>query len=350
MSFFGYRTSSSRPSQQETHLSEVERLRGRQLASLVRAGGRAKNQEQTLFEVLIADTLRGPFTLRLHLLTDFPVRVPRLKTSFPLQHRWLDVAGNVEGHPDLNMWTAHSDLGRIVTEIVKELRIVASNLAETKLSTSPARHNLQASAALLESRASHASSSRQAHGQHLKPPQRPETSNIRRTQIPVIPATFSELEELTLPQLDKLSADEHTLKSFVSKMTPLVDFTHLRDEVLHSNRVTANTTIGYEIELRELQKVVEARRLKLQAAQQALAVKQARQRRIVARHRPDALLEQLSAAAKNVDNESDEIAMQFAHGDLDVAQFLSAFLPKRNLYHTRTLKLARVLKHYTGQI
>lgn len=130
----------------------------------------------------------------------------------------------------------------------------------------------------------------------------------------------------------------------------------------------AKTTLGYESELRELQQVVEAQRAELRAAQQALAEKQAKQQRIVAvrtahqltvsphrvltsydivaqRHRPDALLEQLSAAAKDVDNETDEIATQFAHGDIDVAQFISTYLPQRNLYHERTLKLARVHQH-----
>ncbi|KAG6969721.1 hypothetical protein JG687_00003030 [Phytophthora cactorum] len=271
MSFFGYRSSSSRASQQETHLSELERLRGRQLASLVRAGGRAKNQQQTTFEVPVADTPRGSLALQLQLPPEFPVKVPRLKVelaaSIPVQHRWLDAAGNVQGHPDLSKWTAHSDLGRIVTEIVTELR------------------------------------------------------------------------------LEKLNSDKHALKKFVKELTSVKEFTQLRDEVLYSNMGIANTTLGYETELRELQEVVEAQRVELRAAQQALAEKQARQQRIVARHRPDALLEQLSAAAKDVDNESDEIATQFAHGEIDVAQFISTYLPQRNLYHERTLKLARVHQH-----
>ncbi|KAG2946341.1 hypothetical protein PC117_g7710 [Phytophthora cactorum] len=272
MSFFGYRSSSSRASQQETHLSELERLRGRQLASLVRAGGRAKNQQQTTFEVPVADTPRGSLALQLQLPPEFPVKVPRLKASIPVQHRWLDAAGNVQGHPDLSKWTAHSDLGRIVTEIVTELRI-----------------------------------------------QPCVSKPAVRTQMPVIPAIFPELEELSLSQLEKLNSDKHALKKFVKELTSVKEFTQLRDEVLYSNMGIANTTLGYETELRELQEVVEAQRVELRAAQQALAEKQARQQRIVARHRPDALLEQLSAAAKDVDNESDEIATQFAHGEIDVA-------------------------------
>ncbi|ETL82888.1 hypothetical protein, variant 5 [Phytophthora nicotianae] len=149
----------------------------------------------------------------------------------------------------------------------------------------------------------------------------------------------------SLSQLEKLNSDKHSLKKFVKELTSVKEFTQLRDEVLHSNMGIAKTTLGYEAELRELQEVVEAQRVELRAAQQTLAEKQARQQRIVARHRPDALLEQLAAAAKDVDNESDEIATQFAHGDIDVAQFISTYLPQRNLYHERSLKLARVHQH-----
>ncbi|POM58435.1 Hypothetical protein PHPALM_36916 [Phytophthora palmivora] len=349
MSFFGYRSSSSRTTQQETHLSELERLRGRQLASLVRAGGRAKNQQQTTFEVPVADTSRGPLTLQLQLPTEFPVKVPRLKASIPVQHRWLDAAGNVQGHPDLNKWTAHSDLGRIVTEIVTELRTVASSASTSKPPASPARSSSPAPSLspYPGSRATYASPNRQSSQAQVQQSkqQPPDTSKIQRTQMPVIPAIFPELEELSHSQLEKLNSDKHALKKFVKELTSVKEFTQLRDEVLHSNMGIAKTTLGYESELRGLQEVVEAQRTELRAAQQALAEKQARQQRIVARHRPDALLEQLSAAAKDVDNESDEIAMQFSHGDIDVAQFISSYLPQRNLYHERTLKLARVHQH-----
>ncbi|KAF1777209.1 Modifier of rudimentary, Modr [Phytophthora cactorum] len=326
MSFFGYRSSSSRASQQETHLSELERLRGRQLASLVRAGGRAKNQQQTTFEVPVADTPRGSLALQLQLPPEFPVKVPRLKASIPVQHRWLDAAGNVQGHPDLSKWTAHSDLGRIVTEIVTELRVVASSASASKPPIQPC---VSKPAVVTGS-----DSATEAANARYK-------QNAADTDA-CDPCDFSGTRGTIL---EKLNSDKHALKKFVKELTSVKEFTQLRDEVLYSNMGIANTTLGYETELRELQEVVEAQRVELRAAQQALAEKQARQQRIVARHRPDALLEQLSAAAKDVDNESDEIATQFAHGEIDVAQFISTYLPQRNLYHERTLKLARVHQH-----
>ncbi|GMF64845.1 unnamed protein product [Phytophthora lilii] len=290
--------------------------------------------------------------------------------SIPVQHRWLDTAGNVQGHPDLNKWTAHSDLGRIVTEIVTELRVVANSASASKPPASPARSSPAPSLSPYPgSRASYASPRRQSPQAQIQPskqPSTPDTSKMQRTQMPVIPAVFPELDDLSyvgflncfafgayrtnmlhsplcrLSEMEKLNSDKRALKQFVKQLTSVKEFTQLRDEVLHSNMGTAKTTLALETELRELQAVVEAQRAELRAAQQALAEKQARQQRIVAVH---ALLEQLSAAAKDVDNETDEIATQFAHGDIDVTQFISTYLPQRNLYHERTLKLARVHQH-----
>ncbi|KAI9922612.1 hypothetical protein PsorP6_000401 [Peronosclerospora sorghi] len=149
----------------------------------------------------------------------------------------------------------------------------------------------------------------------------------------------------SLSELEKLNSDKRALKQFVNELSSVKEFTQLRDEVLRSNMGIAKTTLGYESELRELQALVKTQQAELRAAQQAVAEKQARQQRIVARHRPDALLDQLSAAAKDADNESDEIASKFTHGEINVAQFIATYLPQRNLYHERSLKLAVVHPH-----
>uniref|UniRef100_K3X272 VPS37 C-terminal domain-containing protein n=1 Tax=Globisporangium ultimum (strain ATCC 200006 / CBS 805.95 / DAOM BR144) TaxID=431595 RepID=K3X272_GLOUD len=369
MSFFGLRGSSSssayRASHHETHQSELERLRGRQLASLVRAGGRAKNQQQTTFEVAIADTSRGKLFLTLTLPQDFPLKAPQAQVSMPLQHKWLDIAGNVQGHPDLNQWTAHSDLGRIVSEIVNELHRVASSAqlhaaapangiaakADTRrpssASPSPPQHQLQQSAYSLQA-ASYTSISSQAQSRQsaisTQQQQQAAVKSLPRTQMPVIPAIFPELEELSVAQLEALATDRHALKAFVKKMHSVQEFMKLREDVMAGNVRIAETTLSHEGEMRTLQGEVQALRSSLRDAQESLAQKQARQSRVLARHRPDALLDQLSAATKELDASSDDLALQFAHGEMDVAQFSAQYLPQRALYHERTIKLNKILQ------
>ena len=124
-----------------------------------------------------------------------------VQASLPVQHRWLDTAGNVQGHPDLNQWTAHSDLGRIVTEIVTELRAVVSSASANMPSVSPVSDVVPATVASLSQYpgACYASLSRPSSEAPIQPPKphTPDTSKAQRTQMPVIPAVFPELEELS---------------------------------------------------------------------------------------------------------------------------------------------------------
>lgn len=330
--------SSSRQSQyQETQQSELERLRGRQLASLVRAGGRAKNQSQTAFEVPVCDTQRGPLVLTVTLPTDFPIRAPHVQASMSVQHPWLDPNGTVQAHADLNQWTAHSDVGRIVTEIAEELRRLAATLLAQKgsgQSSYPAPYQYPASGMPPPAPAPTPTPS----------PPKDDPPQLQRSQMPVIPAVFPELEELSVSQLENLANDRHALKAFAKKIMIAQEFLKLREDVMKGNMNIAEKTLGYEDRMRELQAEVADLRSDLHASQTALAEKQARQHRIIARHRPDALLEQLSAATKAIDETSDELAHQFTHGNISFQQFTSEYLPQRTLYHERTLKLNRVVQ------
>ncbi|TMW66244.1 hypothetical protein Poli38472_004009 [Pythium oligandrum] len=341
MSFLGYRFSqpAPRPSQ-ETQQSELERLRGRQLASLVRAGGRAKNHQQTTFEVAVTDTQRGPLVLTITLSSDFPLKAPHVQASLPVQHPWLDAVGNVQGHTDLNQWTAHSDIGRIVSEIVNELRRAAS-----------AGQLKAAAAGNLPPQAANAQVAYPAPYQYpasVQPPAQPQpqqNSEPQRSQMPVIPAIFPELEELSISQLENLLNDRQALKTFVKKIEVVKEFVRLREEVMNGNMGIAEKTLSYEEQLRELQGEVQELRESLRVTQESLAEKQMRQQRVVARHRPDALLEQLTAATHAIDSSSDDLAHQFTHGEVDFSTFISEYLPQRTLYHQRTIKLNRVYQH-----
>ncbi|GAB9462904.1 hypothetical protein Gpo141_00000385 [Globisporangium polare] len=349
-------SSTYRASHHETHQSELERLRGRQLASLVRAGGRAKNQQQTTFEVAIADTSRGPLMLVLTLPGDFPMKAPQVKVSIPLQHPWLDVAGNVQGHPDLNQWTAHSDLGRIVSEIVKELRRIASSAQANQPSPSSVEASPVRLSQLNQQQQQQQSPYNGGYQQQQQSQLRASTASIPqqqqqqaktlpRTQMPVIPAIFPELEELSVSQLETLATDRHALRTFVKKLHSVQEFSKLREDVMTGNMRIAETTLAHESEMRALQVEVQTLRSSLREAQELLAQKQSRQSRVLARHRPDALLDQLSTATKELDATSDDLALQFAHGEVDVAQFSAQYLPQRVLYHERTIKLNKIMQH-----
>jgi hypothetical protein len=119
----------------------------------------------------------------------------------PLQSKLLDAAGNVQGHSDLNHWTAHSDLGRIVSEIVNELRRAASSVQMNQ--PPPVSPAGSASSATSSSSNFRGSASRYA-SPRVNPPQTPPhqpppapVHKLQRSQVPTIPAVFPTLEELS---------------------------------------------------------------------------------------------------------------------------------------------------------
>ncbi|DAZ98086.1 TPA: hypothetical protein N0F65_005248 [Lagenidium giganteum] len=376
MSFFGYRgSSSSKSSSKESQQSELERLRAKQLSSLVRAGAHAKNHQQTTFEVAVMETHYGQLILTLvdwelktehaaalltmihsTLPTEFPLKAPTAQTSMPVNHPWLDAAGNVVGHQDLNQWTAHSDFGRIATyvvpwvpvsEIVSELRRVAATAvtppqAASSLSPSQTPSDRQRSSSSSSSYMPYPSAG--ANAQPPVKPAKPEPS-LQRMQIPATPAVFPELEELSHSQMQNLADDEKALKAFVKNMATVQEFMKLREEIMFGNMDIAKKTLSYQDDLRALQAEVEVLRAELRETQESLARKQIKQHQIISKFRPDALLDQVSAAAREADMASDDLAHQFAHGEVDCSQFVAQYLPLRKLYHQRTIKFNKLMQH-----
>ncbi|RHZ34828.1 hypothetical protein DYB37_009877 [Aphanomyces astaci] len=66
MSWFGKPTSKPAPAANTSAVSELQRLRGRQISSLVRAGGQAINHQQSIFDVVVRLVDSRTLTLRMY--------------------------------------------------------------------------------------------------------------------------------------------------------------------------------------------------------------------------------------------------------------------------------------------
>lgn len=217
-------------------------------------------------------------------------------------------------------------------EVVKELRRIAvsgpvNQPVPSGIETSPARlaqslqqsqasaysangYPQQQSAAYNSPAAASASSS---NGTSSNNTSSQSVKSLPRTQMPVIPAIFPELEELSyvgltchmtamlvcftneyllrvgyvlqntrLSQLEAIATDRHALKTFVKKMHSVQEFVKLREDVMTGNMRIAESTLSRETEMQELQSEVHALRSALRDAQESLAQKQARQSRVLA--------------------------------------------------------------------
>ncbi|OQS03448.1 hypothetical protein THRCLA_04251 [Thraustotheca clavata] len=361
MSFFFGRPSQKSSPAPSASPSERDRLRGRQVASLVRAGGQAINIEQTIFDVVIRLPDSRTLTLRITLPDDFPMQAPLIQTTSRVQHRWLDSQCHVAGHIDLASWSVHADIGRIVSDIINEFQRNPPAMAGRTMSTPPpAYHPPQPSitpaynqpfyaasqtqqqppsytqypASMLSTPASYKSYSRES----TPPPQKPKEQYVH-TQTPAIPTSFPELNELPTSQLENLVSDRQALKAYIRNMDSVINFMKLYEELLKGNTELAEKNLTFESTVADLQKDVQGLKTQVQAAQEVLNVKQARQQEILSRVRPDILVERVSQAAEEMDENTEDIGSRFTNGEMDVNQFLSEYIPSRKLYHLRAAKV-----------
>lgn len=212
-----------------------------------------------------------------------------------------------------------------MSEIVNELRRVASSAqvnqpastttdAAARLSQSTPSQQPQQPQNAYSSQASsyqqHSSLSQLRQSTVTQQQQQQAVKSLPRTQMPVIPAIFPELEELSyerfflfpianawlsgltagvlcdrcgsVSQLEALATDRHALKAFVKKMHSVQEFMKLREDVMTGNVRIAEKSLSHEDEMRTLQGDVQSLRSSLREAQESLAQKQARQNRVLA--------------------------------------------------------------------
>ncbi|EQC30571.1 hypothetical protein SDRG_11629 [Saprolegnia diclina VS20] len=337
--------------------SELMRLRGRQIASLVRAGGQAINHEQSIFDVVVRLADARSLTLRISLPDEFPMQAPLIQTTSRVQHSWLDAQCRVVGHIDLASWGVHADLGRIVNDILSEFQRNPPVVAGRATSTPPPAYHPPASPAYTQpfypsssgaasystpyNNTTSASSQSSPYAREKTPPPLKARDPYMHTQTPAIPTSFPELDELSITQLEKLVSDRQALKAYIRNMDAVINFMKLYDDLVKGNAELAEKNLSYEGTLAALQKDVQGLKSQVQAAQEVLSLKQARQQEILSRVRGDVLVARVVQAADEVDEVTEDIGSRFTNGDINVSQFLAEFLPSRKLYHQRMAKVER---------
>ncbi|CAK4179584.1 unnamed protein product [Aphanomyces euteiches] len=376
MSWFGKPTTKPTPSSMTSAVSELQRLRGRQVASLVRAGGQAINHQQSIFDVVVRLVDSRTLTLRITLPDDFPMQGPVIQTTSRVQHSWLDSQCRVVGHIDLTSWSAHADIGRIVSDIVTEFqRSPPVPIGRAATTPTPMYPDNSARPSSIPSYmqpfppqaltypqppsmstypAAQAGYNGSAYQQPpsvqmppVQPPlvQPPKRETVSHTQAPAIPAVFPELDQLSVNQLEKLVTDRATLKAYIKNMDSVVNFMKLYDDLVEGNQELADSNLAHESSISSLQVEIEELKHQLHTAQEGLNVKLAKQNELMTQFQPEPLVARVVDAADEADEASEEIASRFANGEIDVSQFVAEFQPIRKLFHLRTAKVDR----YTHQ-
>uniref|UniRef100_A0A131YAR3 Putative vacuolar protein sorting 37 log a n=2 Tax=Ixodes ricinus TaxID=34613 RepID=A0A131YAR3_IXORI len=270
------------------------------------------------------------FGLEIHLPNAFPHECPVLRVSPPATHPMLDESYNVTGVPALTVFSMHVDLGRIIQGIIMEFqnhppRLTAPLRATATFSPSPAVRGV--------------------YGGMKPPTASPPAGSPFKTSHAA--SQFSQLDGLTVSQLEELLRDECKLSEFVERLPEVVRSEEIKQQMVLQNEDLARRSLELKPVMEErknslLQKVDEVNTLKaeFEAGSEVFEVHQR------AFH-TSTLQDNLRVGAQAAEEESETVAQQFLDGKLSTDAFLSQFMPKRMLSHTRRAKEEKL--HYQLQ-
>eukprot|EP00884_Botryococcus_braunii_P002496 jgi/Botrbrau1/12247/Bobra.0361s0010.1 len=236
--------------------------------------------------------------LQIMLPPNFPQGPPLLSLTNPLRHPWMQANGRLSFR-NLDQWSyPRSRLANVVQEVFAGL-------------------------------------SGQRQSQTPPPGWGPAASS----RVPRVPDSFPEVEAKTHEELLQLLTEEGALQGLVRDIMARSHLSQLAGQMRAGNLSLAQANLAKEDVLRELRnQLAIIRSSDYAAAKEAFDEKYARQQGVLAKLRPDKLLDTLSTKINEADQASEELQDKFLRGDVPLDAFVEAYLKQRILYHQRDLK------------
>uniref|UniRef100_A0A1B6G0U1 VPS37 C-terminal domain-containing protein n=1 Tax=Cuerna arida TaxID=1464854 RepID=A0A1B6G0U1_9HEMI len=269
----------------------------------------------------------------------FPLENPILKIVPNVQHPWVSESGEITGAPGLLNFTVHSDLGRVVQAIVRELELRPPPVLGGTGSP-PCSQRVEIGGPMSPNNYGYSGTPPGVAG---FPPYRPPPLTLGQSQPSGNPnkhvsLAFPELNNLTVSELELLNSNNDCLDEFVDSLPVMKGIDRVMEEWITRNEEVAKETLSKEGHLEELRAAVGE---KLQTACQLKArhdILSLEYQRLADRYSPQSIREHVKRAAMKSDEESEHIAEQFLNGDMDLDTFLSAYTQKRMLSYCRKTK------------
>lgn len=187
-------------------------------------------------------------------------------------------------------------------------------------------------------------------GQNSQPPTRPLPSArgnaaASHFSIPSIPDSFPVLRDLSATELRKLVEDEGAYRAFFASLDQVKQMNEIRDELRHGNIELARRNLSKESEIGELQNQCRIiRGTELASAREGLQDLQRRARQVNEQCSPISLINRLEGAARELDDESEELHRKLLEGEMEPAEFIQKYRKLRLAYHRRVqLRLAALV-------
>ncbi|ESO04576.1 hypothetical protein HELRODRAFT_191630 [Helobdella robusta] len=305
-------------------------------------------EKDNKFQIFMIEN--ADISLHLHLGKLFPQEKPTIQISEPLKHPWIDMESlTIANCPALNNFTIHSDLSRILKEIISELNSVY--MLESKNSNYTVMQHQQ-----------------NQQQQHQLPATTSSSSSVTSSSSPSIAHGDTDYESITRVQdLDKLSLEEIIdILSDDEKLSRLTTACHRKQIDTYKHRLESmeqqiehfaesNMKLKKEMELKK-SSFIETHKAWLEMKDHLSCAWDGYEQQLTSSQLFSSdgnsrqlgngcqqlsllpLLDNVKVVAMEAEEEADAVAEEFVNDKMTVDAFVNTFLEKRKLFHTRKIK------------
>ncbi|KAM4584316.1 vacuolar protein sorting-associated protein 37A isoform 2-T2 [Odontesthes bonariensis] len=157
-------------------------------------------------------------------------------------------------------------------------------------------------------------------------------------KMPEIPESFPEVCDMNLTQLSEMSENEDVLLEFFVSLPQLKQITSDKEELVTSIVEMAKKNLHMEPQLEGKRQEMLYKYEQLTQMKAAFETKTQRQHELSESCSLSTLQARLKVAAHQAEEESEETAENFLEGRTDIDEFLTNFMEKRTLCHSRRAK------------
>uniref|UniRef100_A0A674PQC2 VPS37A subunit of ESCRT-I n=1 Tax=Takifugu rubripes TaxID=31033 RepID=A0A674PQC2_TAKRU len=324
-------------------LNSLQQQRQRQIESL-------KVAHPSLAEIQKDVEYRIPFTVNnstisvnILLPPQFPQEKPVVSVYPPVGHHLVDSNnGTMISSPLVSNFGMHSDLGKVIQSLLDEFWKSPPVLMSSGLSGF--QYLYKSGINPYPTQAFH-------YGpRHMGPSHAQPTVadlhieagsaglNGHLYKMPEIPESFPELSEMNLMQLSNLSENEDVLLELFVSLPQLKQVTSDKEELITNIVEMAKKNLQVEPQLEGKRQEMLYKFEQLTQMKSTFETRLQRQHELSESCSLSALQARLKVAAHQAEEESEEMAESFLEGRTDIDEFLTSFMEKRTLCHSRRAK------------
>lgn len=271
---------------------------------------------------------------------EFPLENPVLKVVPAVNHPWVEESGEITGAPGLLNFTVHSDLGRVVQAIVREFELRPPPLISDE--TSPPRSQkvdmTNSISPVSFGFVSSSSPPTSTRGFGLATSNHVQSQPIISTSAQPVSVAFPELNSLTVADLELLNTNVDRLDEFVDTLPVMKEINRNLEDCMTGVEELAKENLSKESRLQELKKIIQEKSeivAQLRSRHEALSLEY---QKLAEKYSPQSIRECLKDAVMKSDEESERIAEQFLNKEMDLDEFLVAYIQRRMASHSRRTK------------